>query len=76
MTTPSSPSLYSEAKPARFKEEKTASGERSTAPNQPSKRHPPFNQHWPALTRLERSHTSPLFAGISQLVSAVFQRPQ
>jgi CRP-like cAMP-binding protein len=72
MTTPSSPNLYPEAKPARLK------GERRQAVSAPPRRTSQANgtrrliSISPALTRFEHSHPSPLFAGISQLVSALF----
>jgi CRP-like cAMP-binding protein len=70
MTTPSSPKLCSEAKPARLK------GERRQAMSTPPRRTSRANgtrrsiSTNPALTRSEGSHPSPLFAGISQLISA------
>jgi len=71
MTTPFSPDLYPKAQPARSKAERRPAG--SAPPHRTSRtnrtrRLPPS----PTLT-LESSHPTPLFAGISQLVSATFK---
>jgi CRP-like cAMP-binding protein len=73
MTTPSSPDLCPEAKPARLKAERR---QRASAPPRRTSRANGTRRSIstiPALTRSEGSHVSPLFAGISQLVSAVFK---
>jgi CRP/FNR family transcriptional regulator, nitrogen fixation regulation protein len=72
MTTPFSPDLYPKAKPARSKAER-----------RPAERVPPhrtnrangsrrFISISPTFTKLESSHPSPLFVGISQLVSVTY----
>jgi CRP-like cAMP-binding protein len=72
MTTPFSPDLYPKAKPARSKAERRAAG--STPPRRTGRANGSRRliSISPTFTQSESSQPSPLFAGISQLVSVTF----
>src|SRR3954452_2210852 len=70
----SGPLSGSEACPLESR--KTAKGEPSPAPNQPGKRHPPFNQHYPRAYALRRFACKSALRGHLATCLSRFQVPQ